>query len=106
MLRLRTFDVNSAQASGSRLSAPRRRHELGDPLSHHRDAHWWPGKAVQLSPTVKDIDWFGEGINMNVSRDQVRSAPAWDPLALADEARGDELHRHFDWPGYCRPSEG
>jgi hypothetical protein len=68
--------------------------------------NWWPGKVVQLAPyAVKDIDWFGEHINMNVSRDQVRSAPAWDPLALADEAREDELHRHFGWPGYGRSSQ-
>jgi hypothetical protein len=68
--------------------------------------NWWPGKIVQLSPyAVEDVDWFGERINMNVSRDQVRSAPAWDPLALADEAREDELHRHFGWPGYGRRSE-
>jgi hypothetical protein len=63
--------------------------------------NWWPGKVVQLAPyAVKDIDWFGERIDMNVSRDQVRSAPAWDPLALADQASEDELHRHFGWPGY------
>jgi hypothetical protein len=65
--------------------------------------NWWPGKVVQLAPyAVKDIDWFGEHIDMNVSRDQVRSAPAWDPLALADEASEGELHRHFGWPGYDR----
>jgi hypothetical protein len=68
--------------------------------------NWWPGKIVQLAPyAVKGIDWFGQRINMNVSREQVRSAPAWDPLALADEAREEELHRHFGWPGYPRPSE-
>jgi hypothetical protein len=69
--------------------------------------NWWPGKIVQLAPyAVRDIDWFGERINMNVSRDQVRSAPAWDPLALADEASEAEFHRHFGWPGYRRPSKG
>ncbi len=65
--------------------------------------NWWPGKVVQLSPyAVKDIDWFGERINMNVTRDQVRSAPAWDPLAMINEASEDQLHRHFGWPGYSR----
>jgi hypothetical protein len=63
--------------------------------------NWWPGKVVQLSPyAVKDIDWFGERVNMNVTRDQVRSAPAWDPLAMADAVSEAELHRHFGWPGY------
>jgi hypothetical protein len=66
--------------------------------------NWWPGKVVQLSPyAVKAVDWFGERIDMNVSREQIRSAPEWDPAALADEAREDELHRHFGWPGYRRP---
>jgi hypothetical protein len=48
----------------------------------------------------KDIDWFGQHIDMNVTRNQVRSAPAWDPLAMADEVSEDDFHRHFGWPGY------
>ncbi len=63
--------------------------------------NWWPGKVVQLAPyAVKDIDWFGHHINMNVTRDQVRSAPVWDPLAMANEVSEEQLHRHFGWPGY------
>jgi hypothetical protein len=68
--------------------------------------NWWPGKIVQLAPyAVKDIDWFAEHVNMNVSRDQVRSAPAWDPLAMADKVSEDQLHSHFGWPGYDRSPE-
>jgi hypothetical protein len=68
--------------------------------------NWWPGRVVQLSPyAVKAVDWFGERIDMNVSREQIRSAPEWDPAALADEAREDEFHRHFGWPGYRRQAE-
>ena len=69
--------------------------------------NWWPGKIVQLSPyAVKDIDWFAEQVNMNVTRDQVRSAPAWDPLAMMNEASEEELHRHFGWPGYGKSAKG
>jgi hypothetical protein len=69
--------------------------------------NWWPGKVVQLAPyAVNEIDWFGERINMNVTRDQVRSAPAWDPLAMANEVSEGQLHRHFGWPGYGRPTKG
>jgi hypothetical protein len=65
--------------------------------------NWWPGKVVQLAPyAVKDVDWFGEHINMNVTRDQVRSAPSWDPLAMADEVSEEQFHDHFGWPGYSR----
>ena len=62
--------------------------------------NWWPGKVVQLSPyAVKDIDWFGEHVNMNVTRDQVRSAPAWDPLAMADEVSEDAAPPPFRLAG-------
>jgi hypothetical protein len=30
----------------------------------------------------------------------VKSAPAWDPLAMTDEVSEQQLHRHFGWPGY------
>jgi len=63
--------------------------------------NWLPGKVVQLSPyAVKDIDWFEHHINVRVTRDQVRSAPAWDPLAMVDQVREEQFHRHFGWPGY------
>jgi hypothetical protein len=65
--------------------------------------NWLPGKHVQLAPyAVKDIDWIDRHINVNVTREQVKSAPAWDPLAMVDKAREDEFHRHFGWPGYDR----
>ena len=64
---------------------------------------WWPGKHVQLAPyAVKEIDWSEDRINVNVTRDQVKSSPAWDPLAMADHIGEDKLHRHFGWSGYER----
>ena len=63
--------------------------------------NWWPGKHVQLAPyAVKGIDWSKHRINVNVTRDQVKSSPAWDPLAMADQVGEQQLHRHFGWPGY------
>ncbi len=62
---------------------------------------WWPGKHVQLAPfAVKDIDWSEHRINLEVTRDQVKSSPAWDPLALEGQVGEQQLHRHFGWPGY------
>ena len=61
------------------------------------------GQVVRLSPyAVKAVDWFGQRIDMNVSRERVMSAPAFDPLALMDEESEAALHRHFGWPGYRR----
>jgi hypothetical protein len=62
---------------------------------------WWPGKIVQLARyAVTDIDWLDRQVKLNVTRDQVKSAPAWDPLAMTDEVSEEQLHRHFGWPGY------
>ena len=63
--------------------------------------NWWPGKHVRLAPyAVKDIDWAERRINVNVTREQVKSSPSWDPLALADQVAEQQLHRHYGWPGY------
>ena len=60
-----------------------------------------PGKLVQLSPyAVTGIDWPESRVNVNVTREQVKSAPAWDPLAMADKVAEQQLHHHFGWPGY------
>jgi hypothetical protein len=48
---------------------------------------------------VKEIDWLDRHIKVNVTSDQVKSAPAWDPLAMANEVSEQQLHRHFGWPG-------
>lgn len=62
---------------------------------------WWPGKIVQLAPyAVTAIDGLDREVKLNVTRDQVKSAPPWDPLAMADEVSEQQLHRHFGWPGY------
>jgi hypothetical protein len=62
---------------------------------------WWPGKVVQLATyAVTGVDWHDRQVRLNVTRDQVKSAPAWDPLAMANEVSEQQLHRHFGWPGY------
>ena len=63
--------------------------------------NWWPGKHVQLAPyAVRSIDWAERHISVNVTRDQVKSSPPWDPLALAGRIEQEGYHRHFGWPGY------
>lgn len=67
--------------------------------------HWLPGKLVELAPyAVTGIDWSERRVSVNVTRDQVKSAPPWDPVAMADAAVEEQLHRHFGWPGYGWPT--
>jgi hypothetical protein len=63
--------------------------------------NWWPGKHVQLAPfAVKEIDWLERRVKLNVTRDQVKSAPPWDPVAMVDQIGEQQLHRHYGWLGY------
>jgi hypothetical protein len=50
---------------------------------------------------VTGVDWVDRRVNVNVTRDKVRSAPAFDPVAMADEVMQEQLHRHFRWSGFA-----
>ena len=36
---------------------------------------------------------------LDISREQVRASPKWDPLVAFDEIYAKRLHRHYGWPG-------
>ena len=48
---------------------------------------------------VTAVDWLDREVKLNVTREQVKSAPAWDPLAMTNEVSEQQLRRHFGWPG-------
>jgi sporulation protein YlmC with PRC-barrel domain len=61
--------------------------------------NWWPGQHVLISPAaVQQIEWIGRHAQLNVSRDQVKASPPWDPLAMIDQAYVTRLHGHYRWP--------
>lgn len=64
---------------------------------------WWFGKEVLLAPyAVAAIDWLNREILLNVTGEQVKSSPPWDPLKLIDAEYGGRLHQHYGWPDYRR----
>jgi uncharacterized protein YrrD len=63
--------------------------------------NWWPGEHVLIAPyAVKDISWSDQQVVLDVSRDQVRESPSWDPAGLVDRGYQERLHSHYSWPGY------
>jgi len=63
--------------------------------------NWWPGQHVLMSPyAVQDISWPEHEVRLDVSRDQVKASPAWDPIAIIDQLYEKRLHSHYSWPGY------
>jgi hypothetical protein len=63
--------------------------------------NWWPGEHVLISPyAVREIDWAGRHVELNITRAQVKASPPWDSVAMVDHAYEEQLRSHYDWPGY------
>jgi hypothetical protein len=55
--------------------------------------NWWPGQHVLLSPfAVKTISWLERDVTLDVTCDQVKGSPPWDPATI--------VSRSYNWPGY------
>jgi hypothetical protein len=62
---------------------------------------WLIGKEVLLAPyAVVAIDRLNGEIVLNVTRDQVKNSPEWDPVQLIDQPYERRLHDHYGWPIY------
>jgi hypothetical protein len=62
--------------------------------------NWWFGERVLISPrAVKAIEWFDRRVELDASREQVKSSPRWDPLVAFTQVYAKRLHRHYGWPG-------
>jgi hypothetical protein len=60
--------------------------------------NWWPGQHVLLSPrSVKEIDGADRLVHVDVTRDQVKGCPPWDPVSLLDEPYEKRLHDYYGW---------
>jgi hypothetical protein len=63
--------------------------------------NWWFGKHVLLSPyAVVKVGWSDGEVWLNVTRDQVKSSPPWDPMKAIERIEEEQLHRHYGWRGY------
>jgi hypothetical protein len=66
---------------------------------------WLFGKEVLLAPyAVTAVDWLNQEVLLNVTREQVKDSPPWDPLKLIDEMYEQRLHKHYGWPREAQQS--
>ena len=62
---------------------------------------WWFGQHVLVSPfAVREVSWSRHEIRTDLTRDQVKASPPWDPAAMIDQAYEKRLHGYYGWPGY------
>jgi hypothetical protein len=68
---------------------------------------WWPGRKVLISPNALDRpDWQDRVFPVNLSREQVRNAPAINVEKPVSRQREIELHTHYGWVPYWGPVHG
>lgn len=64
-------------------------------------SNWWIGQHVLILPhVITGIDWSDRSIELSVTRDRVKTSPAWDRTNNIDGTFGRRLHEHYDLPNY------
>jgi hypothetical protein len=63
-------------------------------------SNWWLGKRVLIAiQAVKSVEWSDRHIRLDVSREQVKTSPVWDPMVAFNEMDKSHLHNHYGWAG-------
>jgi len=63
--------------------------------------NWWPGKHVLLARDwVQKIEWDDRSITVNVTREQVKDSPEYDPRGPVGREYESALHSYYMFPGY------
>jgi hypothetical protein len=63
--------------------------------------HWWLGKNVILSPLwASRIDWYERKVHLDLSREVIKGAPPWDPVAPVNREYETHLYDYYGRPVY------
>jgi len=61
--------------------------------------HWWPGKRVLLAAErIRWVSGMERGVHVDLPRDPIRRAPAYDPARPVDGTYEARLAEHYDRP--------
>ena len=64
-------------------------------------SNWWLGHQVLIAPQwIKDVSWPEEKVSVNLTRQAVKDAPAYDANMKLDRDREIGIYRHYERPGY------
>jgi uncharacterized protein YrrD len=63
--------------------------------------NWLPGKKVLIAPDwLERVEWANQQIVVDLTRDQIKNSPEYDPSQTLDRSYQEHLHRHYDRPPY------
>jgi sporulation protein YlmC with PRC-barrel domain len=58
--------------------------------------NWLPGRKVVISPRwLHGIDWTGRKVQVDLTREQVKDSPEYDPALVPDETYLEQLAAHY-----------
>ncbi len=57
---------------------------------------WWPERKVLVAPSwISGIEWAGADVLVDLTRADIKAAPAYDPAQPVDRAYEERLHAHY-----------
>lgn len=61
--------------------------------------NWLPGRKVLISPAwLRAVDWAHRQVEVDLTREQIKSSPKYDPAMTVDEGYLERLHAHYGLP--------
>ena len=69
-------------------------------------SNWWMGRKVVVAPSwISAIRWEDRKVAVDLARERIREAPAYDPDALLQRAQEEEIFRHYGRQAYWPAEE-
>lgn len=62
---------------------------------------WWTGHKVLIAPSwINDISWLDATVSVDLSRETIKHAPAYDADTPPDREQEKRIYEHYARPGY------
>ena len=61
--------------------------------------NWLPGRKVLISPAwLRAVDWAHRQVEVDLTREQIKASPKYDPAMTVDEGYLERMHAHYGLP--------
>jgi hypothetical protein len=70
-------------------------------------SNWWLGHQSLIAPSwFKDVSWVYSKVTTNLTRQEIKSAPAYDSQLVLNRSDEEGIYRHYQRSGYWRDKNG
>jgi hypothetical protein len=64
-------------------------------------SNWWLGHLVLIAPQwIKEVSWDNEKMYVDMTQQQIKDAPIFDPALPFSREHEEGIHRHYERNGY------